>query len=283
MDQFNPKNVFPIWKNENHHRILHILINLGFKFQLQQTILIYGTNFSKKRRLPVKNRKNEHHHWIIHIQISLRANFQPKLKILIFWTKVAQNGVAISTLKLIKWTPPLNSACSNLSLYQISLWTNNFEFLNQICRRTIFMVKNREKVNIIIVLCTFELVLVPNFSLNWQFWFFGPHCQKRVFMNRKSGHYHWILHIQISLDTKIHFKLTILTIFWTKFSQKRYFRSKTEKVNITMEFCIFGLVQVPNFSLKWQFWVFGTNLPKMGISSRKQNKQSKDYKRLLFV
>ena len=35
-------------KNENHHQILHIRINLGSKFQLRQTILIYGTNFSKK-------------------------------------------------------------------------------------------------------------------------------------------------------------------------------------------------------------------------------------------
>ena len=50
------------------------------------------------------------------------------------------------------------------------------------------------------------------------------------------------------LATKFHLKLTIL-IFWTKFGQKGYFRSKTEKVNITIEFCIFELVQVPNFSL----------------------------------
>ena len=29
--------------------------------------------------------------------------------------------------------------------------------------------------------------------------------------------------------------------FWTKFTQKRYLRSKSEKVNITTEFCIFKL------------------------------------------
>ena len=30
--------------------------------------------------------------------------------------------------------------------------------------------------------------------------------------------------------------------FWTKFAQKGYFWLKTEKVNTTIEFCIFDLV-----------------------------------------
>ena len=34
--------------NENYHRTLHIQINLDSKFQLQQTILFFGTNFQKK-------------------------------------------------------------------------------------------------------------------------------------------------------------------------------------------------------------------------------------------
>ena len=136
--------------------------------------------------------------------------------------------------------------------------------------------------NITIAFGIFELVLVPIFSSNWQFWFFGRNLPKeylqsktdkmdttiefcifelvlvsnfflssfkfldkifpvKIFMVkiRKSEHYHWILHIQISLGTKLQLKLTIL-ILWTKFTQ-------------------------------------------IGISSRKQNKQSKDYKRLLFV
>ena len=45
-------------------------------------------------------------------------------------------------------------------------------------------------------------------------------------------------------------------IFWTKSAKKRVFRSKTEKVNITIEFCIFRLVLVRNSSLNWQFWNF---------------------------
>ena len=47
--------------------------------------------------------------------------------------------------------------------------------------------------------------------------------------------------LSIIAGTKFKLKLTIL-IFWTKFAQKGYFQSKTEKVNVTIEFCIFELV-----------------------------------------
>ena len=59
--------------------------------------------------------------------------------------------------------------------------------------------------------------------------------------NRKKEHHHWILHIQISLSTIFRLKLTIL-IFWTKFVPKNYFWLKAEKLNITIEFCIFESV-----------------------------------------
>ena len=49
-------------KNENYHRILHIQINLNSKFQLQQTILIFGTNFQKNVYFRSKTQKNEHHY-----------------------------------------------------------------------------------------------------------------------------------------------------------------------------------------------------------------------------
>ena len=61
-------------------------------------------------------------------------------------------------------------------------------------------------------------------------------------------------------------------IFWTKFAQKVCFPPKTEKVNTTIEFYIFKLVKVPNFSLNWQFWFFGPNLPKKGVSGLKGKK-----------
>ena len=124
----------------------------------------------------------------------------------------------------------------------------------------------------------------------------------------KREQHHWILHIQISLDTKVQLKLTILfffldqiwpkivfpvenrnselhywilqipiipislhtkfqlkktiQIFWIKFAQKRYFWSKTKKVNITTEFCILELDLVRGFNLNWQFWFFGQNIPQ---------------------
>ena len=53
--------------------------------------------------------------------------------------------------------------------------------------------------------------------------------------------HHGILHIRISLGTKLQLKLTIL-LFWGKFAQKGHFWSKTEKVSITIELCIFELI-----------------------------------------
>ena len=83
---------------------------------------------------------------------------------------------------------------------------------------------------------------VTNFSLNWQFWFFGANLPKRNNSGQKwkSEQNYLILDIRISLGTKFKFKLTIL-IFWIKFSQKGYFRFKTRKVNTIIEFCIFQL------------------------------------------
>ena len=77
--------------------------------------------------------------------------------------------------------------------------------------------------NIIIKFCIFKLVLVPNFSLNWQFWFFWPDLPKKGFSGLKQKKwtphiFYIILHIQISL--------------------------------------------VQNFSSNWQLWFFGSSLPK---------------------
>ena len=106
----------------------------------------------------------------------------------------------ISDWKRKNWTTPLSSAYSNKCRYQISAWTGNFDFLDQIWPRRTFLI---------------EIL--------------------------KSEYQYWILLIQVSLDIKLQLKLTILT-FWTKFGQKGYFRSKSEKLNITIEFCVFELV-----------------------------------------
>ena len=147
--------------------------------------------------------------------------------------------------------------------YQLKLTT--LIFWTKFNKKRLFRPKT-EGVNTTIEFCIVELVSVPNFSLNWQFCFFGPNFPKKVLSveNRKSQLYHWIVDIRISLGTKIQLKQTIL-IFWTKFTQKGYPWWKTEKMNITIEFCIFELVWVSNFSVNWQFWFFRTTCPKRGF------------------
>ena len=56
------KGYFRTKNNENYNQILYIQINLDSKFQLQQTILIFGTNFQKKYTSSQKDKKNEHHY-----------------------------------------------------------------------------------------------------------------------------------------------------------------------------------------------------------------------------
>ena len=64
-------------------------------------------------------------------------------------------------------------------------------------------------------------------------------------------------------------------IFWTKFTQKGYSSFKSEKVNITIEFCIFKLVSVANFKLKLltilTFWTKFTQIGYLRSKSEKVN------------
>ena len=112
------------------------------------------------------------------------------------------------------------------------------------------------------------IILNTKFKLNSDF--LEQICPKSLFLveNRRNEHLNWILHIHIILGTKFQLKLTIL-VFWTKFAQKEYLQSKIEKINITTEVWILELVEVPSFSLNWQFRFFGPNLPKKCIFSLK--------------
>ena len=75
------------------------------------------------------------------------------------------------------------------------------------------------KVNSTIAFRIFELTKVPNFSWNWQLWFFGPNLPKNVcpVYKRKSEYQHWILHIRVSLESNFSFTLTVLifSFDWT--------------------------------------------------------------------
>ena len=93
--------------------------------------------------------------------------------------------------------------------------------------------------------------------------------QKGYFRSKQNENQHWVLHIRINLGSKLY-----LQQFWDmeQISKKGYFQSKTGQINITIKFFVFKLVFVPIFSSNWQFWFFGPNLPKKGISSIKQVK-----------
>ena len=129
--------------------------------------------------------------------------------------------------------------------------------MGQICRNKVYFRSKAEKENIATEFCIFEFVNVPNFNLKWQFWFFGTNLPKMGISRVKQKKWitYWILRIQISLGTKFQLKLTTL-VFWTKFSKKMCFWSKTKKKDINIKF------YVPNFSLNWQFWFFGPDLSK---------------------
>ena len=99
--------------------------------------------------------------------------------------------------------------------------------------------------HIFYIILHIHISLVRNFSSNWQFWFFGPNLPKKVFPveNRENEHYHGILHIWISLGTKFQLKLIILS-FRAKFTQKRYFQSKTEQAIQGLQALTFCVVNV---------------------------------------
>ena len=125
---------------------------------------------------------------------------------------------------------------------------------------------------------------------------------KRRFLKKrkkkKKENYHRILHVRINLSTNLQLKL--IHFFGPNLLKNvSCFQSKTDKIHITIEFCIFELVflsnftlnkfhfeflnqifprrvfmvefiefhmielvLVPNFSLNWQFCCFGRDLPK---------------------
>ena len=62
---------------------------------------------------------------------------------------------------------------------------------------------------------------------------------------------------------------TIIAFFLTSLT-KGCLQYETEKKKNSIEFCTSKLVLVPNFSLNWNFCVFGPKLPKMGIPGLKQ-------------
>ena len=149
-----PKKIFPVekWKSEHHYWIPCIWISQGTKFQLKLTVLIFWTKFTRKEFLMKLGEKWTTYEFCI-FQISRyqtsasRIKYAPKwyfqsktekvnsttqfciFKLVLvanfslirqFWfcgANLPKKG--ISSLNQKKWTPPLNSAYSNQSPYQI--------------------------------------------------------------------------------------------------------------------------------------------------------------------
>ena len=79
--------------------------------------------------------------------------FQLRLTILIRYTKIAQKGCFWPKKNILKkWTPPLNSAYANWNMQNL------------------------------MVVFTFS---VPIFSLNWEFWCFGPNLPEKTISDLK--------------------------------------------------------------------------------------------------
>ena len=89
-------------------------------------------------------------------------------------------------------------------------------------------------------------LLLRNEINNWQTnWLLYTNLLTPFARSQKSLHKHIVSNSGC--------KLTI-AIFWTKFAKKgSYFQSKTNKIDTTVEFCIFELVFVSNFTLNRQF------------------------------
>ena len=142
-------------------------------------------------------------------------------------------------------------------------------------RKGYFQTKKNENYHRILHI---QINLDSKFQLQQTILIFGTNFQKKYTSSRKQKNHYWILHIRISLSTNFQLKLTI-AIFWTKFAKKgSYFQSKTDKIDTTIEFCIFELVFVANFTLNKQFWIFGPNLPKEDIYGQKQKKWTSSLK-----
>ena len=130
-----------------------------------------------KKGVSALKQKSEHHHWILHIRISLDTKFQPKLTILIFWTKFAQKGFSQSENGKSQHHHWILYIRINLGA-KFQLYLTISIFWTKFAQNGRFQSKTG-KVNITNELCMFKLVLVPNFSLIWQFRFFGQNLPKK--------------------------------------------------------------------------------------------------------
>ena len=82
-----------------------------------------------------------------------------------------------------------------------------------------------------------------------------------------------VLHIRIILGTEFQFKQKIL-LFWTKFSQKWYLKSKTEKMNSAYWILHIRINLGTKIHNKLKTSIFSTGFGQKGYSRNKTEKES---------
>ena len=128
-----------------------------------------------------------------------------------------------------------------------------------------------------------EITWISSYTGNFKF--LDQIYPKRVFpvQSRTNERLHRIQHICISLgNKKFHLKQIILSI-WTKFAQKGYLWSRTGQMNITTEFSILELVQVPAFILSRPFEIFWTKFVQKGCFPSKAGQIKTNYHRIQHI
>ena len=156
----------------------------------------------------VKTRKTEHHHWVPLIQISLGTKFQLKLTILIFWPDLPKKG--FSGLKQKKWRPHIFYIIPHIQISLVRNFSSNWQilFFGSNLQKKVFPVKKWKKCHHHWIPQIQISLLIPSFGFNSQFCFFlTSFVQKGLFW---PEYRHGILHIWISLGTKLQLKPIIL-------------------------------------------------------------------------
>ena len=147
--------------------------------------MIFLTKFTRKEYFQSKNGKSEHHNWNLHIGISLVTKVQLKLTILIFLTKFTRKEYFQSKNGKCEhhhhWIHRIGISLDTIFQLRLTVLT----FWKKFVQKGYFWSKT-EKENVTIQFCVFELVYVPNFSLNWQFWFYGQSMPKKRISDQKS-------------------------------------------------------------------------------------------------
>ena len=90
-----------------------------------------------------------------------------------------------------------------ISMYEVSAWTENSDFMDQIYSKKEFQLQLKFQL---------KLTILALWAKTDNFGFYDEIHPKKVFpvKNRKSEHLHWIFHIWFTLGIKFHLKLTKL-------------------------------------------------------------------------